>query len=127
MITTTSRDDVLAWALAAADGADDKKGLDTLILEVGAVLPLTDFFVITSATNPRQVRTIADEVDLAVRTAGGPHPRIEGQNEASWVLLDFADLVVHVFLDETRRFYDLERLWRDVPVIGRQPKAPSEV
>ena len=85
-----------------------------MILEVGAVLAITDAFVITSGRNHRQVQTIADEVEARVKADGGPPPlRTEGRHEAEWILLDYGDFVVHVFLDETRRFYDLERLWRD--------------
>ena len=102
--------------LAAARAAADKKGSDTIILEVGSVLAITDAFVITSGSNARQVRTIAEEVELQVGRAGGPKPlRIEGLDDARWVLLDYGDFVVHVFLDEVRRYYDLERLWSDAP------------
>ena len=116
---TVSREEVQRWAVAAADAADDKNGQDTIILDVGAVLALTDFFVITSASNTRLVRTIADEVDKAVKAAGGPFARVEGRDDASWVLMDFGDVIVHVFLEDTRGFYDLERLWRDVPRVER--------
>jgi ribosome-associated protein len=109
------------WAVAAAAAADEKKGTDTVVLDVGAVLAITDFFVITSAPNKRLVRTLADEVELKVRAAGGPSPlRVEGLSESSWVLMDYGDLVVHVFVDEMRRFYDIERLYRDVPVVRWQ-------
>ena len=112
------RDEVLDWAARAARAADDKQGADTIVLEVGAVLAITDFFVITSGANSRQVRTIADEVIQKLKKGGGPAPlRVEGRSDLSWVLLDYGDLVVHVFLDETRRFYDIERLYRDVPLI----------
>ena len=103
--------------MAAARAADAKKGDDTLVLAVGQVLTMTDAFVITSAANPRLVRTIAEEVELAVKQAGGPPPRrIEGLDDARWVLMDYGDFVVHVFLDEARAFYELERLWSDAPV-----------
>jgi ribosome-associated protein len=73
--------------------------------------------VITSGTNPRQVRTIADEVEEQVKRAGGPAPlRIEGLDDARWVLIDFGDFVVHVLLTEARDFYQLERLWADSEV-----------
>jgi ribosome-associated protein len=112
------RDVVADWASIAALAADDKQALDTVVLEVGAVLAITDFFVITSATNSRQVRTIAEAVEERLKENGGPVPlRIEGRSDLTWVLLDYGDLVVHVFLDEVRRFYDIERLYRDVPVI----------
>jgi ribosome-associated protein len=111
------RDDVLEWAATAAAVADDKQGTDTLVLEVGAVLAITDFFVITSATNTRQVRTIADEIEKKLKEVGVAPLRQEGRSDLTWVLLDYGDLVVHVFLEETRRFYDIERLYRDVPEI----------
>ena len=103
---------------AAARAAADKRGEDTLVLEVGEVLAITDAFVITSGSNRRQVLTIAEEVEARVKEGGGPSPlRIEGLTEGQWVLLDYGDFVVHVFLSETRRYYDLERLWADAPVI----------
>jgi ribosome-associated protein len=87
-----------------------------VVLEVASVLAITDAFVITDGSNRRQVLTIAEEVEARVKAAGGPGPlRIEGRDEAQWVLLDFGDFVVHVFLDEVRRYYDLERLWADAP------------
>lgn len=86
------------------------------MLEVGEVLAITDAFVITSGRNRRQVLTIAEEVEARVKAEGGPAPlRTEGVDEAQWVLIDFGDFVVHVFLDEVRRYYELERLWSDVP------------
>jgi ribosome-associated protein len=114
---TEVRDDtVRAWSATAARAAADKKGEDTVILEVGRVLAITEAFVITSGTNPRQVRTIAEEVEAKLKEDGGPAPlRVEGLNDATWVLLDYGDFVVHVFVDEVRRFYDLERLWADSP------------
>jgi ribosome-associated protein len=111
------RDAVLEWASTAASVADDKQGTETVVLEVGAVLAITDFFVITSASNSRQVRTIADEVERALKGSGVAPVRVEGRSDLTWVLLDYGDLVVHVFLEETRRFYDIERLYRDVPAI----------
>jgi ribosome-associated protein len=111
------RDVVLEWANAAAAVADDKQGFDTTVLEVGAVMGITDFFVITSGSNSRQVRTIAEEIEKRLKVLGVGPPRVEGRSDLTWVLIDYGDLVVHVFLDETRRFYDIERLYRDVPVI----------
>lgn len=85
------------------------------MLDVSDVLSITGWFVITSGANPRQVKTIAEEVESQVADAGGPRPlRVEGLDNARWVLLDYGDFVVHVFLDEMRAFYDLEKLWRDV-------------
>lgn len=108
--------DVRAWATTAAQAADAKGGDDTIVLEVGKVLAITEAFVITSGRNHRQVRTIAEEIETQVKAGGGPSPlRLEGAQEAEWVLLDYGDFVAHVFLDETRRYYDLERLWADAP------------
>jgi ribosome-associated protein len=102
--------------VTAARAAAGKVGRDTVVLEVGSVLAITDAFVITSGSNVRQVRTIAEEVEAKVAQAGGPRPlRVEGLDDASWVLLDYGDFVVHVFLDEVRRYYDIERLWADAP------------
>lgn len=121
-----SRDQVVSWARIAARAADDKKGLATVILDVGAVLAITDFFVITSAPNARLVRTIAEAVEEQIKLEGGPSPiRVEGRDQPTWVLIDYGDLVVHVFLEETRAFYDLERLWRDVPRVTWTPAASA--
>jgi ribosome-associated protein len=119
-------DEVRQWAAAAARAADEKKGVDTVVLEVGEVLAITDAFVVTSATNARQVRTIADEVERQVKRIGGPAPlRIEGLDDLRWVLLDYGDFVVHVFLDDARAFYDLERLWGDAPRVDWHEIASS--
>lgn len=102
-------------ALAAARAADEKQGTEIVVLDVGEVLSIVDWFVVVAAANPRQVRTIAEVVEEHVKRLGGGGPlRVEGLDDARWVLLDFGDVVVHVFLDEVRRFYELERLWGDV-------------
>jgi ribosome-associated protein len=117
-----ARETVAEWAIAAARAADEKNGTDILILEVGKVLAITDMFVVASATSTRLVRTIADEVEIKVREAGGGEPmRVEGLRDATWVLLDYGDLVVHIFTDEMRAFYEIERLYSDVPVIPWTP------
>ena len=104
------------WAILAAQAAASKKALDPVVLAVGDVLAITDSFVIVSATNTRLVRTIADEIEQQVRDAGGPSPlRVEGLDDLHWVLVDYGEFVVHVFLQETREYYELERLWSDVP------------
>ena len=77
---------------------------------------ITDWFVVTSGANPRQVRAIVDEVEEQLFREGGPKPvTVEGRESLSWVLMDFGPFVVHVFDNETREYYDLERLWKDVP------------
>lgn len=105
-----------ALALEAAQAAADKKATSPVILFVGDVLAICDYFVIASAPNDRQVRAICEEVEERVFLADGGKPRaIEGLNDARWVLMDYGDWLVHIFLDEAREFYDLERLWGDVP------------
>ncbi len=112
-------EEIRSLAVVAAAAAAAKKGEDVVVLEVGEILAITDAFVITHGANARQVRTIAEEVEDKVVAAGGPKPlRIEGLDDARWVLLDYGDFVVHVFLDEVRRFYDLERLWADAPRVA---------
>lgn len=111
-------------AVTAARAAADKKAEDTLVLDVGDIIGITEVFVITSGTNTRQVRTICDEIEAALKRDGGVAPRsVEGLDAASWVLLDYGDLVVHVFLSETREYYALERLWTDAPQIAWEPSA----
>jgi ribosome-associated protein len=105
-------------ALIAARAADDKKGVDVIALDVGEVMGIVDAFVITHASNTRLVRAIVDEIKKQLFERAGVKPRaIEGLDDLSWVLLDYDDLVVHVFLEETREFYGLERLWLDAPRI----------
>lgn len=107
-----------AHAVVAARAAHDKGGTDIVVLRVGDVLAITDFFVIASATNPRLVRTVTQEIEDRLAETGGPRPhRVEGLDEADWVLADYGSFVVHVFHTETRSYYELERLWGDVAVI----------
>ncbi len=102
-------------ALAAARSADEKQGRNIVILDVGDVLAITDFFVVIDAPNRRLVRTLVDEIEQSVRKLSGRSPvRLEGLKEQQWVLVDYGDVIVHVFLDEVRRFYEIERLYRDV-------------
>jgi ribosome-associated protein len=123
-------DAIRHWVTTAARAASAKKGEQTIVLDVGDVLSITDAFVITSGSNRRQVLTIAEEVEAQLKASGGPSPiRVEGLADAQWVLLDYGDFVVHVFLDEVRRYYDLERLWADAPVIewDEAPRAAAVV
>jgi ribosome-associated protein len=103
--------------LLAVDAAASKTSEPTVVIDVGDLLAITEHFVIASGTNDRQVRAIAEEVERRIKDeGGGPGPRtIEGLDDAHWVLMDYGHFVVHVFLDETRRHYDLERLWGDAP------------
>jgi ribosome-associated protein len=112
--------------MVAARAADAKSGEDIAVLAMGELLGITDAFVIASGRNTRQVRTIVDEVERQVRESDGRNPvRVEGLDDARWVLMDFGDFLVHVFLDETRKFYDLEHLWADAPRIDWANRSAS--
>jgi ribosome-associated protein len=103
-------------AVLAARAASDKQATDIAILDVHELIVITDLFVICSGSTDRQVKTIVEEVERVLRGRLGRKPaRREGTGEAAWVLLDYVDLVVHVFEDEARDYYDLERLWADAP------------
>jgi ribosome-associated protein len=103
-------------SLVAARAAGSKQGEDTVVLAMSGTLGVTDAFVITSGRNSRQVRTIVDEVERQVKADCQCSPlRVEGRDDFGWVLMDYGDFVVHVFLDERRSYYDLERLWGDAP------------
>jgi ribosome-associated protein len=106
--------------MLALHAAAEKKAHDLVVLDLREVASFTDFFVIASGTNVRQVQAVADEVQEQLRRRLGVKPaRVEGYNTAEWVLLDYGDFILHVFEEKSRRFYDLERLWRDasrVPV-----------
>lgn len=103
-------------AILAARTADDKKGDDVIILDVGDVLAIAGWFVIASASNGRLVQTLAEEIEFATKVELDRAPvRTEGHREKQWVLLDYGDVVVHVFHKEMRDFYEIERLYGDVP------------
>ncbi|HYH84489.1 MAG TPA: ribosome silencing factor [Pyrinomonadaceae bacterium] len=108
----------------ALHAASEKKALDLVVLDLRAVASFTDFFLIASGANVRQVQAIADGVVEQLRKALLVKPaRVEGYNSAEWVLLDYGDFVFHVFEEKSRRFYDLERLWRD----GARVALPPEI
>ena len=106
----------LARVIAAI--ADAEHGSDVVVLEVGDVLGVTEYFVIVSASNRRLVRTLVDEIEVQTREQTGRSPmRSEGVRENQWVLVDYGDVVVHIFLAEVREFYEIERLYTDVPKV----------
>jgi ribosome-associated protein len=110
--------DARDWVLDAAAAASSKKGERIVILDVSKQLVITDYFVICSGNNERQVRTIAEEVERRLATGYQMKPfRREGERDGRWVLLDYVDFVVHVFLREERDYYDLERLWSDAAAL----------
>lgn len=96
------------------------------MLEVRDLIVITDYFVIASGATDRQVRTIADEVEKVLAERDLKPVRREGEREGRWVLLDFVDVVVHVFVDEDRRYYELERLWKDAPRVGWEVTQPTQ-
>jgi ribosome-associated protein len=98
---------------AALRAASDRKAVDIVVLDLREIASFTDYFIITSGTNVRQVQAIADAVVEQLKKQGTRAARIEGYNTAEWVLVDYGDFIVHVFEDKARHFYDLERLWRD--------------
>jgi ribosome-associated protein len=112
---------------SALHAASDKKALDLVVLDLRPVATFTDYFLIASGTNARQVQAIADEITERLKREGTRAERIEGYKTAEWVLVDYGDFIVHIFEDKARRFYDLERLWREgvrVPLpAGLQPGA----
>jgi ribosome-associated protein len=108
-------DEAITLAVAAADAADDKKATDLILLEVADVLALVDVFLLVTAGSDRQLKAVADAIEERLRGMGRKPSRREGAPPSGWVLLDFGDLVCHLFSTEQRDFYTLERLWADVP------------
>ncbi|HEV7191814.1 MAG TPA: ribosome silencing factor [Jatrophihabitantaceae bacterium] len=104
-------------ALVAASAASDKLATDIVLIDVSERLAITDIFVIATGNNERQVEAIVEEVEEQLRRAGAKPLRREGRRDGRWVLLDYADIVVHVQHAEERVFYSLERLWKDCPFI----------
>ena len=111
----------LARARALANAAQGRKAEDLLALDVRGLTSLADTFLIASGSSDRQVRAIADAVEEAARAAGIRALGIEGLEDGRWVLLDFGDVIVHVFQAEARAHYDLERLWADAPRLDVEP------
>lgn len=114
------------YALLAAEAASDKKAVDVVVLEVGPMLVITDYFVIASGSNDRQVHAIAEGVERRLREAGLRAVGHEGEREATWILVDFGEIVVHVFQPEERDFYRLEKLWSDAERVAL-PAGVAEV
>ena len=113
----TASDHALDILQIAALAADDKQAEDLVALDVSGPLPLTDVFLLASGRNERQVVAIASEIEDKLIEAGVKTIRREGREEGRWVLLDFGDIIVHVQHEEERVFYQLERLWKDCPLV----------
>lgn len=99
----------------AVTAADDRKAIDLKVLQLEKISDFTDYFILCSGTSERQVQAIADAIDERLRAEKVRPLHVEGYNRGQWVLLDYGDLVVHIFQEDTRRFYSLERLWGDAP------------
>ena len=96
---------------------DNKKGEDVKILQIGTLTTIGDYFVVATGNSTTQVKALADEVDEKMSAAGEEPKRVEGYQSAAWILIDYYDVIVHVFQKEAREFYALERLWSDAPVV----------
>lgn len=105
-------------ARIAVKALEEKKGEDIRIIDISNVSVIADYFIIANGTNTNQVQTLADNVQEELFKAGVVTKQVEGYNTASWILMDFNDIIVHVFSQEDRLFYDLERIWRDGTLIS---------
>jgi ribosome-associated protein len=125
-LTAPSDVGVPETAIRAAQVADDKLGQDTVVLAMAELFGVVDAFVVTSGRNSRQVRTLVEEIERQLRSDGGPAPSaVEGLRDGTWVLMDYGDFIVHVFLEETRDYYDLEHLWSAAPRVAWREVAAS--
>lgn len=109
--------------LLALHAAGDKKAINSIVLDLREIASFTDFFLLMSGNNERQVQAISDGIVETLKKAGTPALRVEGYKTAEWILVDYGDFVVHVFDEKARKFYDLERLWRD----SKQVELPAEL
>jgi len=125
---TSPAPDARHLVVLAAQAAAEKKATEIVALDVGDIISITEAFVVASASNPRQVRSIVDEIELTLKVFEERTPRgVEGLDDATWVLMDYGDFIVHVFLDETRAYYDLDRLWADAPRIEWEQTPSAQV
>ena len=100
-------------ARIAYNALSDKKGEDIKIIDITGISVLADYFIIASGANRNQVQAMADNVEEVLGRAGHPVKQVEGYQTANWILMDYGDIVIHIFDEENRLFYDLERIWRD--------------
>lgn len=127
MTSSSSTIDSRELACEIARIIDDKKGTDIVVLPVGDVVGITEYFVVASASNTRQVSAVTDAVlgDIRILADRGPL-RSEGTREKQWVLIDYGDVIVHIFVDEARRFYEIERLYKDIVPVSWSADDSSE-
>jgi ribosome-associated protein len=110
-------------AVRAARAAAEKQGRDIRVLQVRHLIAITDYFVIVSGATERQVKAIGEEIESELSTSGVKPIRREGERDLRWLLLDYADIIVHVFHEEDRAYYELERLWKDAPDVAWEQAA----
>lgn len=110
-------------ALMAVDALEDRKGEDVRVIDISEISTLADYFIIAGGTNINQVQAMADNVQEVLGRAGHMTKNVEGYEAGNWILLDFGDIIVHVFDNENRLFYDLERIWRDGKTITKEELA----
>ena len=113
----THEEQAKQMAAAALKALEDKKALDVRVLDISHVTVLADYFLIASGSNRNQVQAMADQVEEELGKAGHPARQIEGYQTANWILLDYGDIIIHIFDEENRLFYDLERIWKDGAVL----------
>ena len=97
----------------AVKALQDRKAGDIRVIDIRSVSVIADYFLIASGSNPRQIKALSDSVEETLGRAGYEPRQIEGYNSASWILMDYGDIIIHIFSEESRIFYDLERIWRD--------------
>lgn len=127
MTTIPIDSDSQTTAKRVADILDAKQAGQIALLDVSDLIQITEAFVIASGNSRRQVITLADELAVQMKAEGRPPLRVEGQDDGIWLLIDFGDVIVHLFQPEPRQHYDLERLWGDAPRLGWEPAAVGEV
>ena len=109
----------LEMAKLACHALDEKKGKDIKVIDIHEVSVIADYFVIASASNQNQVQAMVDNVDETLGRAGYEAKQVEGYQTANWILMDYQDIIVHIFDEENRLFYDLERIWRDGSLVEK--------
>jgi ribosome-associated protein len=124
-VSPTATDEAIGAARIAADAISDSKGEDVQLLDLSRLLVVTDVFLIASGTSTRHVKSLATDAEDALREIDRQPIRREGRDHGQWVLLDYGDVIIHLFDRETRDYYDLERLWADAPRIAFEPSSTA--
>ncbi len=117
-LTTNSKKDSMAMLKIAYAALEDKKAFDIKIIDISRISTLCDYIVIADGTNKKQVQALCDNVEDNMREAGYVHKGVEGYSEGGWILLDYYDIIVHIFSEESRRFYNIEKIWNDGKTIS---------